>query len=46
MLVWVIEYDVPERASNSHDELIVLLSTILDPTAARPDELAGAYHER
>ena len=45
-LVRVIEYDVPERAGNSHDELIVLLSTITDPQAARPDELAGAYHER
>jgi Insertion element 4 transposase N-terminal len=45
-LVRVIEYDVPERAGNSHGELIVLLSTILDPEAARPDELAGAYHER
>lgn len=46
VLVRVIEYDVPDRAGNGHGELIVLLSTILDPEAARPDELAGAYHER
>jgi hypothetical protein len=46
VLVRVIEYDVPERAGNGHDELIVLLSTITDPDRARPDELAGAYHER
>jgi hypothetical protein len=26
--------------------LIVLLSTILDPAAARADELAAAYHQR
>jgi hypothetical protein len=46
VLVRVIEYDVPERVGNGHDELIVLLSTITDPDRARPDELAGAYHER
>jgi hypothetical protein len=45
-LVRVVEYDVPDREGNGTGELIVLLSTILDPVAARADELAGAYHER
>ena len=44
--VRVIEYDVPDRAGAGHEELIVLLSTILDPEAARADELAVAYNER
>jgi hypothetical protein len=45
-LVRVIEYDVPDRAGNGHGELIVLMSTILDPDQARADELAVAYNER
>jgi len=45
-LVRVVEYDVPDRAGNGAGELIVVLSTILDPAAARADELAAAYHER
>jgi hypothetical protein len=45
-LLRVIEYDVPDRAGNGTGELIVLLSTIGDPDAARADELAGAYHDR
>ena len=45
-LVRVIEYDVPDREGNGTGELIVLLSTLTDPAAARADELAGAYHER
>jgi hypothetical protein len=44
--VRVIEYDVPDRAGNGTGELIVLLTTIVDPTAARADELAAAYHDR
>jgi hypothetical protein len=35
-----------DRAGAGHEELIVLLSTILDPEAARADELAVAYNER
>jgi hypothetical protein len=31
--------DVPDRAGNGTAELIVLLSTILDPAAARADEM-------
>jgi hypothetical protein len=45
-LVRVIEYNVPDRTGNGTGELIVLLTTILDPHAARPDELAAGYHER
>jgi hypothetical protein len=48
-LARVIEYDVPDRVGNGTGELIVLLTTILDPTGsdgARADELAAAYHQR
>lgn len=45
-LVRVVEYDVPDRAGDGTGELIVLLSTIVDPRAARADELAAAYHDR
>jgi hypothetical protein len=45
-LVRVIEYDVPDRVGNGTGELIVLLSSVLDPAAARADELAAAYHQR
>lgn len=45
-LMRVIEYDVPNRVGNGSGELIVLLSTITDPAAARADELASAYHQR
>jgi hypothetical protein len=45
-LVRVVEYDVPDRAGNGTGELIVLLSTIVDPGDARSDELAAAYHDR
>ena len=48
-LARVIEYDVPDRVGNGTGELIVLLTTILDPggdDGARADELAAAYHQR
>ena len=45
-LVRVVEYDVPDRVGNGTGELIVVLSNILDPAAARADELASAYHQR
>ena len=48
-LARVIEYDVPDRVGNGTGELIVLLTTILDPAGddgARADELAAAYHQR
>ena len=43
-LVRVIEYDVPDRPGSG--DLIVLLTTILDPGDARADDLAAAYHQR
>jgi hypothetical protein len=45
-VVRVIEYDVPDRDGNGTGELIVLLTTITDPSHARADELAAAYHQR
>src|SRR4249919_862516 len=48
-LARVIEYDIGDRVGNGTEELIVLLSTILDPSGndgARADELAAGYHER
>src|SRR5437016_2690131 len=45
-LVRVVEYDVPDREGNGTGELIVLLTTITEPAAARADELAATYHER
>jgi Insertion element 4 transposase N-terminal len=45
-LARVVEYDVPDRDGNGTGELIVLLTTITDPAAARADELAAVYHER
>jgi Insertion element 4 transposase N-terminal/Transposase DDE domain len=45
-LARVVEYDVPDRHGNGSGELIVLLTTILDPAQARADELAGVYHQR
>jgi hypothetical protein len=40
---------VPDRDGNGTGEVIVLLTTILDPAGqdgARADELAVAYHQR
>ena len=48
-LARVIEYDVPDRDGNGTGELIVLLSTILEPSGndgARADELAAGYQQR
>jgi hypothetical protein len=45
-LVRVIEYNVPDREGNGTGELIVLLTTIIDPADARADELADTYHQR
>jgi hypothetical protein len=44
-LARVIEYDVPDREGNGAGELIVLLTTIVDPAQARADEFAAAYHD-
>jgi Insertion element 4 transposase N-terminal len=45
-LVRVVEYTVPDREGSGSGELIVLLTTITDPAAARAGELASAYHQR
>lgn len=45
-LVRVVEYDVPDREGNGSGELIVLLTSILDPAAATAEELADTYHQR
>lgn len=45
-LVRVVEYDVPDRTGNGTGELVVLLTTITDPTDAHGEELAAAYHQR
>jgi hypothetical protein len=45
-LVRVIEYNVPDREGNGTGELIVLLTTIIDPHDAKADELADTYHQR
>jgi hypothetical protein len=42
----VVDYDVPDRDGGGTGELIVLLTTITDPAAARADELGSAYRER
>jgi hypothetical protein len=45
-LVRVVEYDIPDRSGAGTGELIVLLSTVVDPADAAADELAAAYHQR
>jgi Insertion element 4 transposase N-terminal/Transposase DDE domain len=48
-LARVIEYDVPDRHGNGSGELIVLVSTVLNPGGehgARADELAAVYNQR
>ena len=45
-LVRVVEYTVPDRVGNGAGELIVVLTTVTDPDAAGPEELAGTYHQR
>lgn len=44
VLVRVVEYEVPDRGEE--DELICVLTSILDPREATAAELAAAYHER
>jgi hypothetical protein len=42
----VVEYDVPDRVGDGTGELIALITTITDPTAAPAPDLAQAYHQR
>jgi hypothetical protein len=44
--VRVVEYEVPDRAGDGKDELIALVTTILDFREAAAAALAAAYHER
>jgi hypothetical protein len=44
--VRVVEYQVPDRAGTGNDELIALITTILDLREATAAALAAAYHER
>jgi hypothetical protein len=45
-LVRVVEYTVPDREGDGHDELICLITTITDPREAPAGSLAEAYHQR
>ncbi|WP_137816997.1 IS4 family transposase, partial [Gandjariella thermophila] len=45
-LVRVVEYQVPDREGNGTNEVICVLTSILDPAEATAAELATAYHER
>jgi hypothetical protein len=46
VMVRVVEYEVPDREGDGKGELIALITTITDPTAAPAPQLAQAYHER
>nr|CEL13374.1 Mobile element protein [Kibdelosporangium sp. MJ126-NF4] len=45
-LVRVVEYDVPNREGSGSDEIICVITSILDPADATAEQLAAAYHER
>ncbi|QIZ36486.1 IS4 family transposase [Saccharopolyspora sp. ASAGF58] len=45
-IVRVVEYTVPDRDGNGKGELIRLITTITDPTAAPAAALAESYHHR
>lgn len=46
VVVRVVEYEVPDREGEGKGELIALITTITDHTAAPAPQLAQAYHER
>jgi Insertion element 4 transposase N-terminal/Transposase DDE domain len=46
MRVRVIEYEIPDRDGDRSGELIALITTVTDPTAASAQELAQAYCQR
>ncbi len=46
VLVRVVEYTVPDRTGDGKDELIALITTILDMVAAPAQVLAQTYHDR
>jgi Insertion element 4 transposase N-terminal/Transposase DDE domain len=45
-VVRVVEYDIPDREGSGADEIICVITSILDPAEATAKELAAAYHER
>lgn len=45
-VVRVVEYDIPDRIGNGKNEIIRLITSILDPLDASAVELAAAYYER
>ena len=45
-LVRVAEYDIPDREGSGAEEIICVITSLLDPAAATAEELAAAYHER
>lgn len=46
VLVRVVEYTVPDRTGDGKDELIALITTILEVPAAPAQILAQTYHDR
>lgn len=46
LLVRALEYEIPNRDSNSKNETIRLITTIIDPDDTTAVELAAAYHQR
>lgn len=45
-VVRVVEYDVPDRDGSGTEEIICVITSVLDPAEATAEELAAAYHER
>lgn len=45
-LIRVVEYEIPDREGNGKDEIICLMTSILNPAEVNAVELAAAYHER
>ena len=45
-IVRVVEYQIPDRDGNGKNDIIRLITNILDPADVPAVELAAAYHER
>jgi hypothetical protein len=44
--VRVVEYDIPDREGSGSNEIICVITSILDPADVTAEQLAAAYHER
>jgi hypothetical protein len=44
--VRVVEYNIPDREGNGTNEIMCVMTSILDPAQGTAEELAAAYHER